>query len=1107
MKKITLIATLFFASFVFAQTPKQVKEITSNYDLNALQDLYSRLKAQENDDKANVESYVLKQGIKQYKYNENGSFDQLMRIGKDGSPIYYQIDNVDAAHTTRVDLLNDSGANGLGLNLQGLGLTVGVWDGGPVLVAHNELTGRVTVTDSDGTLNNNSFHGTHVSGTIAASGVNAPAKGMAPQATIRSFDWTNDKSEVVTEIMNGLILSNHSYGSSVSGVPSWYTGSYNSETQAWDEIAYNSPYYLAVVSAGNDGNIENSNPTKAGYDKLTGYSTGKNNLVIANGGALTGIDIINPDGTYNRIGKNTTSSEGPADDGRIKPDITGFGTGVYSSLCDDATPGATNLYGNQSGTSMSAPNVTGSLLLVQEHYNNTHGRFMRAETIKALAINTADDITFFGIGPDADTGFGLLNTKACVEAVINNGSTSYITETVLEDQGTYTYTVNAIGGGAPLNVSVVWVDPAATWINDDDQIENNPRAALVNDLDVRVTEGANTYYPWKLSLGDVAADATRNSDNVVDNVEHVKIDVPAATTYIITVTHKGNLVNDRQRFALVVTGLVESSFTLAAQEVNDTQCETNDAVFNFDYKQVSAGTTTFTATNMPANMTVAFNNTTMNADGLLTATFGNFANVVPGEYNVYVDGTNGTDIERRNVFIKVYNSNLGNSAITNPVNGAANVNPIVIIKWANDFNATNYTLDVATDINFNTIIHTNNTTETSELISNLVEGQVYYVRVSPSNSCGTSTTADISSFQVGTPTDCIAYNGAGFAIPDNVTTETLSPLVIADDYQFSDLSLIIDYTHDWISDVALSLISPSGLRKTIINTNTCAPNTSTPSGSVFIKFNDLGTALDCFPPLNNYPTGYLSSPFESFADFSQETINGTWQLVAFDGGVGDLGTVNSWSIEACKAAQITPPNLIRNNDVTIAPLATHIYSNTTDLEVSSATETAIQQIFTLVELPTLGYLQLNTTTLTLGATFTQDDINNGNFKYVNTSSTLLAADATDTYTVNVLNNGNGWLANQKATINIDASLSVADNTIENAVIFPNPTSSNLTVVLPKTLKVEAISIIDVRGRLIKTFNSAKGNRTTINVADLESGAYFISIQTETAKTIKRFIKK
>ena len=161
----------------------------------------------------------------------------------------------------------------------------------------------------------------------------------------------------------------------------------------WDNILYNAPYYLMVTSAGNDGNDNSANTAplegNSSYDKLSGDKTAKNNMVVANGQDA----IINSDGTLNSVTISSSSSEGPTDDLRIKPDITGNGTGLYSTY-----DGTDDAYNTISGTSMSSPNITGSLLLLQQYYNETYGNFMRASTLKGLALHTADDFWYSGTG-------------------------------------------------------------------------------------------------------------------------------------------------------------------------------------------------------------------------------------------------------------------------------------------------------------------------------------------------------------------------------------------------------------------------------------------------------------------------------------------------------------------------------------------------------------------------------------------------------------------------------------------------------------------------------------------------------------------------------------
>ena len=220
---------------------------------------------------------------------------------------------------------------------------------------HRELTGRVTKKNATSVLDD---HSTHVAGTIASSGVDANAKGMAPRSTIDSFDWDNDYAEMTATgaatatDLTGVSLSNHSYG---YGANSDDMGRYEKEAQTVDALVWAMPYYLPLWAAGNE---QDSLTALGGYQSITFNSLAKNILTIGAVNDAVVAGVRNPSSGS----MSPFSSWGPTDDGRIKPDLVANGVSVYSS-----TAGSDSSYdGTYSGTSMATPNAAGSTALLQQ---------------------------------------------------------------------------------------------------------------------------------------------------------------------------------------------------------------------------------------------------------------------------------------------------------------------------------------------------------------------------------------------------------------------------------------------------------------------------------------------------------------------------------------------------------------------------------------------------------------------------------------------------------------------------------------------------------------------------------------------------------------------
>lgn len=523
--------------------------------------------------------YVRKNpGFNILEIGEDDKITALIKFLPNGHPVFYETHNTDAAVTTGTDLLHPGG--GAGLNLTGLGFNIGEWDGGGVRTTHVELTGRVTQIDNPSSL---SDHATHVAGTMIATGIDTDAKGMAYQANISAYDFFSDEFEMAQYASSNPLLSNHSYGRitgwrfvSSSSVWRWYGdttlsvsedyafGYYDFQASIWDTIAEAAPYYLMVKSAGNDRNdsppssvtshevwdnntgnwiistAQRPQDCPTGYDCIAGSGTSKNVLTV---GAVQ--DIAGGYSQPSDVVMSSFSGWGPTDDGRIKPDIVGNGVSLYSTGSSNNTD-----YYNSSGTSMSAPNVTGSLALLQQHYQNLNSQFMPSSALKALILHTANEAGT-ATGPDYEYGWGLLNADGAAD-LISDTVTNILTWDTLADGDSLQWVVYSNGTG-PLEATICWTDPAGTPVTP----ALDPTASmLVNDLDLRIIENSSgtMNMPFVLNPAMPSMAATMG-DNVRDNVEKVYMASPTAGFYVIRIKHKGSLTGGSQAVSLVVSGV------------------------------------------------------------------------------------------------------------------------------------------------------------------------------------------------------------------------------------------------------------------------------------------------------------------------------------------------------------------------------------------------------------------------------------------------------------------------------------------------------------------------------------------------------------------------
>jgi len=513
-------------------------------------------------------------------------------VSIDEGPLYVVSCNVEAAQTIGTDKVWPGGSTGL--NLNGTNTILFMWDEGQPRLTHREYTNRVFALPLNTGLKQ---HSTAVAGTLVAGGISNAAKGMSFAGKLNAGNFTNDLSQMPGQInTNNMRLSNHSYEHAAGWVymsDGWYWYGYSqvstnedpkfgnySTNAAWLDYYASVLTYLGVWAAGNDvSNVPPVQPTNHFEFNLQGTKYATNAVHPLNGDA-GGYDTISDDQCAKDIltvgavfpitnGYSAPSNViwapfsgcGPTDDGRIKPDVVAAGVSIIT--CNYSNNAS---YGTFSGTSFSSPSAAGSVNLLAQYYQELHpySYVPLSSTLKGLVIHTADRATT-NAGPSYRFGWGLMNTAKAAALMANdatNGLKNFIKQVELFN-GTYSEFPVVSTGTNPLVVTICWVDPYNPSPHALTNLDN-PQPMLVNDLDLRVIgPNGTTNFPWVLnpdltnqSASARSAPATTGDDSR-NNVEQVYIANPTQGTYLVRITHKGNLQNNSYQWvSILLSGIV-----------------------------------------------------------------------------------------------------------------------------------------------------------------------------------------------------------------------------------------------------------------------------------------------------------------------------------------------------------------------------------------------------------------------------------------------------------------------------------------------------------------------------------------------------------------------
>jgi subtilisin-like proprotein convertase family protein len=214
---------------------------------------------------------------------------------------------------------------------------------------------------------------------------------------------------------------------------------------------------------------------------------------------------------------------------------------------------------------------------------------------------------------------------------------------------------------------------------------------------------------------------------------------------------------------------------------------------------------------------------------------------------------------------------------TNVLAGSSNVN----IKLSTDGGLTFPLVLVANTPNDGVeMITVPNVTATNCRILIEPTANIYYAINSKPFAIGYTVSSSCNTYAFSTP----------ITIPDGTTTYTTRTITVpATTASLSDVNFAINFTHSYLSDVQIEVVSPQG--KTVKLFEKSCGNTN---ANLILNYDDEGSVLSC-----GTTTAQTVAPFEALAAFNGQNPQGVWTLRVRDDDAEKNGTINSAAITIC----------------------------------------------------------------------------------------------------------------------------------------------------------------------------------------------------------------
>ena len=603
----------------------------------------------------------------------------------------------------------------------------------------------------------------------------------------------------------------------------------------------------------------------------------------------------------------------------------------------------------------------------------------------------------------------------------------------------------------------------------------------------------------------------------------------------------------------------QSEFVMNFEEITKNSCAPNEVIYNMTYNAFLGFNeeTTFSATGFPEGATVTFNPTSaIDNNTAVEMKVTGIDEEDKGLYSISIKGSSSTVEKNTAVSLNLFSSIINAPTLSFPENNSTGLLEPYNFNWDSDENIVEYTIEIASDINFN------NTLETATLTASNFESQslsfntTYYWRVKGVNDCGESSFSNVFNFKTADVT-CETNNSLDtpLNIPDNSSIGVSSIINITNNKIITDVNVTVNAPHEWVGDLTLTLMSPSGT-EVLLSAN---------NGDEGLNYTNTVFDDQADSPIvsGTAPFTGVFLPQGSLSILNNEESYGYWILKAVDGGPEDLGSIQSWNLEICGVDVVSNDDdkdgvlndvdicentplgstvnsegcaifTLANDNFTIEAIGeTCLNKHNGEIRISakeaypySLTINGTEQFFSssivisnlepnsydfCIEVKDQFYKQCFSVDISEG------EMISGKTTIDNTEATIEIENGTAPFTVFVNKSmvletdsnsfkiavKQGDLIEVKTSVECEGVYAKAVNLIENVVAYPNPTKGNFEIDLFTVNNSVLVELYNIQGQMIflKQYPVVSG-KIGINISNLTVGLYFVKVNLEKPIFIK-----